>query len=209
LSSAPSQVTIGENPPPTANAGPDQLVIVGSVVTLIGSGADPDGDTLAYAWALTGTATGSTAYLASPTLPNTTFIPDRPGVYVAQLTVSDPFGPGEPESAQITATTANGYSETQTQAASALVLGLPASAVTNRGNQNALTQFLSNTVIALQSGNLTVARQQLEHAILRTDGCAVRGAADGNGPGRDWISTCVAQSQVYVLLVDALAAIAP
>ena len=209
LSSTPSQVTIGENPPPTASAGPDQLVILGSVVALTGSGADPDGDALTYAWTLTGAPTGSTAHLSSPTLADTAFIPDRPGVYTAQLTVSDPFGPGAPDSAQITATTAAGYAEIQIQAASAQVVGLPASAVTNRGNQNALTQFLSNAVVALQSGNLTAARHQLAQAISRTDGCAVRGTPDGNGPSRDWITTCGAQDQVYQSLVAALAAIAP
>ena len=41
LSSAPSQITIGDNPPPTADAGSDQLVILASVVVLSGSGADP------------------------------------------------------------------------------------------------------------------------------------------------------------------------
>jgi hypothetical protein len=209
LSSPPSQVTIGENPPPTANAGPDQLVIVGSVVGLTGSGADPDGDTLTYSWALTDVPTGSTAQPFNPTSPNTTFIPDQPGVYAAQLTVSDPFGPGTPDSVQITAITATGYAEIQAQAAGTAILGLPGSAVTNRGNQNALTQFLGNAVVALQSGDLAAARQQLQQAISRTDGCALSGTPDGNGPSRDWITTCAAQNQVYPLLVDALAAIAP
>lgn len=207
LSGQPSSVTIGENPPPTANAGPDQLAILGSVVALTGSGTDPDDDALTYAWALTGAPTGSTAAVYGSTLANATFVPDRPGVYAAQLTVSDPFGPGTPDSVQITMTTATGYAEIQTQAASAQVLGLPASALTNRGNQNALTQFLSNAVVALHHGNVTAARQQLEQAISRTDGCALRGTSDGNGPSRDWVTTCPAQNQVYPLLVDALVTI--
>jgi hypothetical protein len=209
LSSQPSSVTIGENPPPTANAGPDQLVILGSLVELTGLGDDPDGDALTYAWALTAAPTGSTASIYSSTLENATFVPDRPGVYAARLTVSDAFGPGAPDSVQITATTATGYAEIQTQAASAQVLGLTASALTNRGNQNALTHFLSNAVVALQQGNVTAARQQLEQAISRTDGCALRGTSDGNGPSRDWVTTCAAQNQVYPLLIEALTAIAP
>ncbi len=209
LSSAPSQVSISDNPPPTANAGPDQLVILASVVVLSGSGADPDGDALTYAWALSGAPKGSTASLYTPTLATTTFIPDRPGVYTAQLTVRDLFGPGVPDSVQITATTAAGYAEVQIQAASTQVLGLPASSVSNSGNQNALTQFLSNAVVALQRGNSTAARHQLEQAISRTDGCALRGTPDGNGPSRDWITTCGDQSPIYQSLVAALAVIAP
>jgi hypothetical protein len=207
LSSPPSQVTIGENPPPTANAGPDQLVIVGSVVGLSGSGADPDDDTLAYAWTLTEVPTGSAAQLFNPNSPNATFIPDRPGVYAAQLTVSDPFGPGVPDSVRITAITAAGYAEMVIQDASTQILGLPAGAVTNRGNQNAITQFLSNAIVALRDGSVAVARQQLGQAISRTDGCALRGTPDGNGPGRDWITTCGAQSAIYQSLLDALSVI--
>ena len=55
---------------------------------------------------------------------------------------------------------------------------------------------------------MTAARQQLETALSRTDGCALQGAPEGNGPGRDWITTCAAQQPVYVALHAALAAIA-
>ena len=209
LSSPPSLVTIGDNPAPTADAGPDQLVIVGHVVALSGVGADPEGEPLTYAWELTGAPAGSSASLSSSTFANVTFIPDRPGVYTAQLTVSDVLGPAPPDGVRITATTANGYAEVLLQQASSNILALPASAVTNRGNQNALIQFLSHVIVARQSGDLAQARQQLAQAILRSDGCALRGVPDGNGPSRDWITTCAAQSQVYPLLIDALAAITP
>jgi hypothetical protein len=208
LSSAPSQITIGENPPPTANAGPDQLVIVGTVVTLSGSGADADGEPITYAWSLTAPA-DSAALLYAATSSETTFLADRPGVYSAHLTVSDPLGPGEPDAVQITATTASGYAQILIKAAADRILGLSADAVTNRGNQNALMRFLSNAIVALQSDDVDAARQQIEQAILRTDGCAIGGMPDGNGPSRDWITACDAQNQVFPALADALAAIAP
>jgi hypothetical protein len=209
LSSVPSQVTVGENAPPTANAGLDQLVIVGNVVELNGIGYDADGDALTYTWELTGAPTVSASQLSNPSLAETTFVPDREGIYMVQLTVSDSLGPGQPDSVQITAMAAAGYAEIQIHAASAAVLSLPESAITNRGNQNAMTHFLSNAVVALQSGDVTAARHQLEQAIARTNGCALRGTPDGNGPSRDWITTCEGQSEIYPLLVDALAAILP
>jgi hypothetical protein len=209
LSSLPSQVVIGENLPPTANAGLDQLVIVNNTVALNGSAIDPDGDSITYNWLFTTEPTGSNAQLAQPNLANTTFIPDLPGVYRVTLTPSDFLGVGTSASATITVTTATTYTEIQLQAVAAQVQGLPASAVTTGGNQNALIHFLSNAVTALQSGNLDGAWQQVEQAISRTDGCALYGAPDGNGPSRDWITTCEAQEQIYPPLVAALAAVMP
>jgi len=209
LSSLPSQVTIGENLPPIANAGQDQLVIVSQPVALNGSAIDPDGDAITYDWQFTGEPAGSTTLLAQPTLATTTFVPDLPGVYVATLTPSDFLGPGVSANATITVTTASGYAEIQLQAAAAQVQDLPADAVTNGGNKNALIQFLSNAVVALQNDNMIEARQQVQQAISRADGCAVQGAPDGNGRLRDWITSCAAQEQVYPLLAAALNAITP
>ena len=86
---------------------------------------------------------------------------------------------------------------------------LPAASLTNSGNQNALTQFLGQAALALSAGQLAEAQHKLEQAILRTDGCALRGRPDGNGPGRDWIIGCAEQQRVYPLLLAALAAVAP
>ena len=44
---------------------------------------------------------------------------------------------------------------------------------------------------------------------MRTDGCVLRGDPDGNGPGRDWITDCTAQTEAYNLLTDALDALTP
>jgi hypothetical protein len=209
LSSPPSRVTVGENLAPTANAGRDQLVIVNNPVTLTGSATDPDGDLVTYNWAFTVKPAGSFTQLAEPGSASTTLLPDLPGVYVATLTASDPFGAGPAANVQITAATATTYAEIQLQAAAVQIQDLAAESATNGGNQNALIQLLGNAAVALQSGNATGARQQLQQAISRTDGCALRGAPDGNGPSRDWITACGAQNQLYPSLVAALAAIAP
>jgi hypothetical protein len=135
----------------------------------------------------------------------------RPGVYVATLTPSDflGLGAGTSANATITVITVTSYAEIQLLDAAAHLLSLPSSAVTTRGNLTALMESLSHAVVALQQNKIDDARRELEHAIARTDGCALRGAPDGNGPGRDWITACEAQEPVYASLVAAMAAITP
>lgn len=209
LSSPPSQITIGQNLPPAADAGPDQLVMVNLPVILNGSATDPDADTITYNWHITSAPIGSVAQPAPPNAADTVFTPDQPGLYVVTLTPRDFLGPGTSANTTITVITADGYAELQLHAAAAHLQSLPASAVTTRGNQNALMQSLSHAVVALQNGKRAEARDEMEQAITRIDGCALRGTPDGNGPGRDWITTCSAQEQVYTPLIAALAAITP
>lgn len=209
LSSAPSLVSVAENSPPTANAGADRIVLVGTVVQLAGSGADADDDPVTFAWTLSNAPAGSTSAISNSPLPNAAFVPDRAGVYVAQLIASDVLGSGEPDTVQITAITGTQNAENLIQSASDLVAGLGAGEVTNKGNQNALLQHLSQAVSALQASDLIDAAHKLELAISRVDGCAARGSADGNGPSRDWVTTCGAQNLIYRLLLDALNAFAP
>ena len=209
LSSAPSEVLVQQNPPPTANAGLDKLVLVGSLVALTGTGADADGDALTYQWSFASKPVGSTATFSSPNMPSTTFAADVPGVFVARLTVSDPMGAGEPDDVQITVATPSHYAVVKLHSAGDIVEELPLPDVTNRGNQNAVMEFLADATAALNAGNLAGARHKIEQAIERTDGCALRGLPDPNGQGRDWIITCAAQGLVYPLLVDALSAIEP
>jgi hypothetical protein len=209
FSSQPSQVTIGQNLPPIADAGSDQLAIVNQPVTLSGSATDLDGDSITFNWQFTRVPTGSSAQPASPNAAETAFTPDQPGVYVATLTPSDFLGAGISASATITVITVTRYAEIQLLGAAAHLLSLDPSAVTTRGNRTALMESLSHAVVALQENDLVEARDELEHAARRTDGCALRGGPDGNGPGRDWITTCEAQEPLYTSLVAAMAAIAP
>src|SRR4051812_7456848 len=63
-----SPPAVGANTPPSANAGPDQAVQLGSTVTLNGSASsDVDGDSLSFAWTMTARPTGSTAALSIAT----------------------------------------------------------------------------------------------------------------------------------------------
>jgi len=84
IETATTQITIVENQPPIANAGPDQNVeqtsISGAEATLNGAASsDPYNDPLTYSWTWTGgSATGVTATALFP-----------PGTTTVELTVSD------------------------------------------------------------------------------------------------------------------------
>ena len=81
-------VTITVSAPPTANAGNDQAVALSSLVTLNGSGSDPENDSLTYSWATTSGGTGVT--LSNAAIANPTFTaPSSARTIVFTLTVSD------------------------------------------------------------------------------------------------------------------------
>lgn len=79
---------------PVANAGADQMVHNGSVVTLDGgASADPDLKyPLSYSWTITSAPAGSTAALADPAVVNPSFTADLPGDYTIKLVVKDGSG---------------------------------------------------------------------------------------------------------------------
>jgi hypothetical protein len=93
LTSAADQANITVatgNLPPVANAGPDQTVTAGQLVTLDGTGSsDPNGDPLTYSWCLRGKPQGSMATLSGANTARPTFTPDIAGSYVFCLTVND------------------------------------------------------------------------------------------------------------------------
>lgn len=213
LSSAPDEVVIssdGGNLAPTANAGNDRLVAVGKTVSLNGLGSsDPEMDSLTYIWSIDSLPTGSVATLSNADTEEPTFTPDVEGVYVVTLVVSDFLGPGEPDAVEITATTAESFAEYQILLVSDFIATLLPEEVTTQGNQKAFLNFLSQTVAAIQEGDIVTAISKLEGTLERTDGCFLRDEADGAGPSRDWITDCTVQEGVYPLLVDALDALAP
>jgi ribosomal protein L14 len=91
--SATTNVTVRNvNQAPTANAGPDQTVDENVLVTLSGSGADPDGTIASYQWAQTA---GRAVTLSGANTATATFISPQVGgasTLTFQLTVTDNQG---------------------------------------------------------------------------------------------------------------------
>ncbi len=91
--------TLLANQAPNADAGNDQIVSPGALVTLDGSASsDPDGDPLTFFWRQTGGA----AVSFTPTLSRTTFIAASPGALTFTLTVTDTGGLAHSDSVVIT-----------------------------------------------------------------------------------------------------------
>jgi hypothetical protein len=87
---------------PHADAGGDLTAAAGDTVTLDGTGSsDPDGDTLAFAWALIALPAGSASALVDADQPVATFAPDRAGDYLVRLTVDDGRGATDTDTATV------------------------------------------------------------------------------------------------------------
>ena len=108
LSSDPVTVTITSLSPlaPTAVAGPNQTVNVGSTVQLSGSGTDPQNLPLTYKWLIVSKPSNSVATLSSTVIANPTFVADLAGTYVVQLQVNNGFIESSPSTVTISTTCA-------------------------------------------------------------------------------------------------------
>jgi hypothetical protein len=211
LSSPADHVTISsQNQAPTAEAGDAQLVLVNGSVALNGNAStDPDGDALTYDWTITYAPAGSTAVLNGSTFATPNFSPDLAGSYTVELSVSDFLGAGTPDTVEITAITAASYAQQNIASAAGVVSALATGDVTTKGNQNALGNFLTQAAKAIQTGDIATAIDKLNQAIERTNGCEANGAPDGNGAGRDWVTSCTAQGPILASLMAARDALTP
>jgi hypothetical protein len=169
--------------------------------------SDPDNDTISYLWTLASKPVGSAALLTNDTSATASITPDVSGTYEMTLRVSDFLETGTPVTVSFVASTAEEFSQMQIITVSTVVMALQPGEVTTAGNQNAFGNFLTNTMSQIQNGKVDKAIADLIKAIERTDGCALRGAPDGNGAGMDWVTTCEAQASVYDSLVAALQAL--
>jgi len=114
VSSSAATVTVTAfTTPPTASAGPDQSVIVGTTVQLDGSASS--GANLVYNWQFTAKPVGAgNVLLSSATAVNPTFTPTVAGNYVIQLQVFDRSAGSQTDTVTVTVTPSNTGSITVT-----------------------------------------------------------------------------------------------
>jgi hypothetical protein len=93
------------NSVPIADAGIDQVLLVGSTVTLSGEqSSDPDEDALTYLWSMTAVPDGSAVSLSDVSAINPTFIADTVGIYTLQLIVDDGIASSDPDIVEVSIT---------------------------------------------------------------------------------------------------------
>jgi hypothetical protein len=201
LESVPNEVIVTSgNVKPVADAGGNQVVLVGNIVYLDGSGSyDANLDPLTYSWDMVSKPKGSLAILIAPDTVDPNFEPDTQGIYILSLVVNDGFLDSDPSNATILAIDANNIDDFIQALMNAILAinDLDRSDLNNYNNKNALTNKIISVILNYLKGNHDVNMlDKLRDDIAgKFDGCALDDppAADQN----DWIMNCPAQETVY------------
>lgn len=215
--SNPDEVIIGfDNIQPVANAGGNQVVVVGDTTTLIGNqSTDANGDNLTYRWSIVSVPQGSQAILTNANNVQTSFTTDVIGQYVINLVANDGFLDSTPSTITVMAISYEEHATNEALVSTVTAINnVPVDFFNNPNNVNALTNKINAALVNISSGNYADALNQLQNDILqKTDGCAANNAPDNN----DWITTenknptqeeiqeaCQKQSPVYSLITQAI-----
>ncbi len=89
------------NQPPVAGAGDDVVVNEGDVVTLDGSGSDPENQAISYLWEVV-SGTGPAITLSNPAIAAPSFATSDDGVYTLRVTVTDSEGASSSDTVTVT-----------------------------------------------------------------------------------------------------------
>jgi hypothetical protein len=184
-SSAPDEVVVTSgNVKPVADAGGNQVAIVGQTAFLDGSGSyDANLDPLTYSWDMVSKPKGSLADLSDPLVVDPDFVPDIWGLYLISLVVNDGLLDSDPSNATILAIDADNIDDFID--------------INNYNNKNALTNKIISVILNYLKGNygINMLDKLRDDIAGKFDGCALDDptAVDQN----DWIMNCSAQGKVY------------
>ena len=206
--SDPDEVVVTSgNVKPVADAGNNQVVIVGRKVFLNGDGSyDANMDPLSYRWDLVSIPKGSLADLHEPLLKDSNFIPDVQGIYVISLVVNDGFLYSDPSNISILAIDANNIDDFIDALMKAILAinELDRNNFNNYNNKNALTNKIISVIKNYLKGeyDLKMLDKLRDDIAGKFDGCALDdpAASDQN----DWIINCPAQEAVYPYLEQSI-----
>jgi hypothetical protein len=201
LESVPNEVIVTSgNVKPVADAGGNQVVLVGNIVYLDGSGSyDANLDPLTYSWDMVSKPKGSLAILIAPDTVDPNFEPDTQGIYILSLVVNDGFLDSDPSNATILAIDANNIDDFIQALMNAILAinDLDRSDLNNYNNKNALTNKIISVILNYLKGNhdVNMLDKLRDDIAAKFDGCALDdpAAPDQN----DWIMNCPAQETVY------------
>ncbi|MFN0302675.1 MAG: PKD domain-containing protein [Burkholderiales bacterium] len=202
------EVTIGfDNLPPVVNAGPDQVVTLGSMVIAQGSATDRNGDRLTHRWSMSTKPAGSLAVLSGADTLTPSFNADMPGTFVLQLIANDGRVDSAADPAVVEVITTTDATTQAVQDLIAYINGLPnrdASGHKVFKSKHARRVLVRELMVALRMIKQSKFRSALallsQNEKRAMDGCALNNRADRN----DLIRTCKEQSMAYELLTEAI-----
>lgn len=188
--------------PPVAEAGPDQLGIVGDAVILDGSACyDSENRDLTYLWSFATVPAGSTAVIYNETLEQAYFVPDEAGDYVVSLVVNNGEMDSEPDEVTITALSMVDAAVSNLQDAIDYIDSLPSQVFLKKTSNKNLKSKINNALGTVDVGDYAGAASYLNRFVLsKVDGCQKTGSPDKT----DLIISCPEQEVVYNLVSEAI-----
>jgi hypothetical protein len=207
VSDADEIVVTSENVKPVADAGVNQVVLVGDTVFLDGSGSyDANGNDLTYSWSLVDKPKSSAAELSFPAAVDPIFVADVEGIYIASLVVNDGELDSRPSNVTILAIEQGNVTPFIEALICAIdgINGLEDSDFDNVNNRNALTNKLISMIDNYLKGKFDqgMLSKLQEDVRDKMDGCVVN---DPPAPDNDMIINCEAQALVYPCIEQAIA----
>lgn len=208
VSDADEIVVTSENVKPVADAGGNQVVLVGDTVFLDGSGSyDLNGNDLTYSWSLVDKPEGSAAELSFPTAVDPVFVADVEGIYTVSLVVNDGIVDSDPSNVTILAIDADKIDDFIDPLMRAIIElnGLDDGDFKHLSDRDVLTQKIIVVLLNYLKGNIdqNMLDKLTDDIAGKMDGCAETGDVDGN----DWIINCPAQDKVHPYIQEAIAAL--
>jgi hypothetical protein len=208
VSEADEIVVTSENVKPVADAGGNQVVLVGDTVFLDGSGSyDANGNDLTYSWSLVDKPEGSSAELSFPAAVDPIFVADIEGIYTVSLVVNDGIVDSDPSNVTILAIDADKIDDFIDPLMRAIIElnGLDDGDFKHLSDRDVLTQKIIVVLLNYLKGNIdqSMLDKLTDDIGGKMDGCAEKGDVDAN----DWIINCPAQDKVYPYIQEAIAAL--
>jgi hypothetical protein len=208
VSEADEIVVTSENVKPVADAGGNQVVLVGDTVFLDGSGSyDANGNDLTYSWSLVDKPEGSSAELSFPAAVDPIFVADMEGIYTVSLVVNDGIVDSDPSNVTILAIDADKIDDFIDPLMRAIIElnGLDDGDFKHLSDSDVLTQKIIVVLLNYLKGNIdqSMLDKLTDDIGGKMDGCAEKGDVDAN----DWIINCPAQDKVYPYIQEAIAAL--
>ena len=191
-----------DNSAPIADAGADQVMIVGDIIQLQGSATDPDGDSItSWSWTIESAPAGSSASFDDSSSQTPFFTTNLVGEYILSLVVSDGIANSAPVTITILTVTAQDAAVDELIETTETINELDPDIFSNRNMSNALANKINAAIELIDQGFYEEALIKLQEDILgKTDGCANDGSPDRN----DWITDCDVQTEVYPFVLETI-----